>query len=97
MICLFCLYYFTFRFKIQSIHQIVFFLSAKVVNISFDCSKNSEKLHANLYAPLRFYTLIIYRTAQAQNKEVGIFPHPFRGNPDRGSKKHRIFAPEKET
>ena len=27
----------------------------------------SEKLHANLYAPLRFYTLIIYRTAQAQN------------------------------
>lgn len=55
----------------------------------------SEKLHANLYAPLRFYTLIIYRTAQAQNKEVGIFPHPFRGNPDRGSKKHRIFAPEK--
>lgn len=27
----------------------------------------SEKLHANLYAPHRFYTLIIYRTAQAQN------------------------------
>ena len=40
--------------------------------------------------------LTIYRTAQAQNKEVGIFPHPFRGNPDRGSKKHRIFAPEKK-
>jgi hypothetical protein len=33
---------------------------------------------------------------QAQNKEVGIFPHPFRGNPDRGCKKHRIFAPEKK-
>ena len=33
------------------------FSGAKVVNISFDCSKNSEKLHANLYVPHRFYTL----------------------------------------
>ena len=58
---------------------------------------------ARSFCPFRAYGakfakllhLIIYSTPQPRNKEVGIFPHPFRGNPTRENEKHRIFAPEK--